>query len=257
MSMSELPFHVERTIVIGAPPEIVFRFFTDKVRFSAWWGAGSEIDCRPGGKVHVSHPGGVVATGKVLEVDPPRRLVFTYGYEGEGKMIAPGASVVTVLLSDDPKGTRLDLRHDIPNQAARDEHVQGWRFQLALFANLVSREVQAQATERVDRFFEAWNESDGEKRHRALESCASSDVAFGDAYSCTSGIDDLDAHLAAARIHMPGVTLSRDGEVQTCLDTAIVRWIARKEDGTTLGRGTNVVDLGPDGRIRRVVGFWG
>jgi len=254
--MSELPFSLERTVVIGAPPEIVFRFFTDPVRFAAWWGDGSDIDCRPGGRVHVQHPGGVVATGKVLEVDPPRRLVFTYGYEGEGKAIAPGASRVTVLLSEDPGGTKLHLRHDVPTAAARDEHVQGWRFQLALFSNLVSREVQANAAERIDSFFEAWSEADCAKRRQALDSCAEPSLAFGDAYSCTSGVDDLDAHLAAARVHMPGVSLSRDGEIRQCQGTAIARWIAKKADGSLLGRGTNVFDFAPNGKIRRVIGFW-
>ena len=255
--MSELPFHVERTIVIGAPPEVVFRFFTDRVRFSAWWGAGSEIDCRPGGRVHINQPGGVVSTGKVLEIDPPNRLAFTYGYEGEGRMIAPGASIVTVLLTEVPKGTRLHLRHDVPTAAARDEHVQGWRFQLSLFANLVAREIHAGAAERIDRFFEAWSEPDAGKRREALEICVVRDVTFGDAYSFTSGIDDLDAHLAAARVHMPGVSLSRDGDIQTCLATAIVRWVAKREDGSIVGKGTNVVDLAPDGKIERVIGFWG
>ncbi len=255
--MSELPFVVERSILIGAPPEIVFRFFTDPVRFAAWWGAGSDIQCRPGGRVHIVNPGGVVATGEVLEVDPPRRLVFNYGYEGEGRPIAPGASRVTIDLHEESAGTRLHLRHDVPTAAARDEHVQGWRFQLSLFANLVSREVQAHAAERIDDFFEAWSESDGAKRRRLLESCASPDVRFGDAYSCTSGLADLDEHLAAARVHMPGISLARDGEIQQCQETAIARWVAKKDDGTVLGRGVNVVDLGPDGMIRRVVGFWG
>jgi uncharacterized protein YndB with AHSA1/START domain len=255
--MSELPFSLERTVVIGAPPEIVFRFFTDPVRFAAWWGAGSDIDCRPGGRVHIVQPGGVVASGTVLEADPPRRLVFTYGYEAEGNLIAPGASRVTVSLSDAPEGTKLHLLHEVPTASARDHHVQGWRFQLALFSNLVSREVQAGASQRIDEFFAAWSEGDPAVRRTMLESCADADLSFGDAYSWTSGIADLDDHLAAARVHMPGVSLSRDGEVSQCQGTAIARWVAKKGDGSPLGKGTNVFDFGPDGRIRRVVGFWG
>jgi hypothetical protein len=38
--------------------------------------------------------------------------------------------------------------------------------------------------------------------------------------------------------------------------TAIVPWVAKKSNGDPAGRGTNVFDLAPDGRIARVVGFW-
>jgi len=83
------------------------------------------------------------------------------------------------------------------------------------------------------------------------------DVTFADAFSCTAGIDDLVAHLAAAQMHMPGIVLSRTGDVRQCQGTAVVDWEARGADGAARGKGTNVFDLAPDGRIGRVVGFWG
>lgn len=51
--MSELPFFVERDVLICARPATVFRFFTDTNRWAAWWGAGSEVEGRPGGKVRI------------------------------------------------------------------------------------------------------------------------------------------------------------------------------------------------------------
>jgi hypothetical protein len=56
---------------------------------------------------------------------------------------------------------------------------------------------------------------------------------------------------------MPGIVLVREGEVRQCQGTAIADWSANKPDGTVAARGTNVYDLAPDGRIARVVGFWG
>ena len=45
--MPELPYQLDRTVVIKARPETVFRFFTDSARWASWWGAGSTIDPKP------------------------------------------------------------------------------------------------------------------------------------------------------------------------------------------------------------------
>ena len=70
-------YSLDRTIVIQAAPDIVFGFFTDSARWARWWGAGSTIDPRPGGKVLIRHPNAVEVSGEVLELDAPRRIVFT------------------------------------------------------------------------------------------------------------------------------------------------------------------------------------
>jgi uncharacterized protein YndB with AHSA1/START domain len=252
-------FTIDRTIDIRAPREVVFRYFTDSGRFAAWWGEGSEIDPRPGGRVRIRYPGGAVASGEVVEIDPPERVVFTYGYEGDGKPIPPGGSRVTIRLEPGDDGTRVHLRHEATGVPADVgvEHVQGWRYQMALFANVVSREAQKGAAERIDAFLAAWNEPDEDARLRLLESAATEDVRFGDAFSCTSGREDLVAHLTAVQRFMPGMTLARDGEVKECQGVAIAPWVARAADGAERGKGTNVFGLAADGRIRLATGFWG
>jgi uncharacterized protein YndB with AHSA1/START domain len=257
--MKDRGFSIERVILIGAPRETVFRYFTDSKRFAAWWGAGSSIDPRPGGAVRIRYPNAVEASGSVVEISPPARIVFTYGYEGEGKPIPPGGSRVTVTLTSEPGGTQVALSHVCENvdPAVGAEHVQGWRYQMAVFANVVSRESQAGAAERIDTFFAAWNAADPGERVRLLGRCATDDVAFRDAYSCTSGTEDLAAHLGAFRTFMPGMTLARDGDIAQCQGTAIASWIARKADGSVAGRGRNVFELSPEGKIRCATGFWG
>jgi len=252
-------FTIDRTIDIRAPREVVFRYFTDSGRFAAWWGEGSEIDPRPGGRVRIRYPGGAVASGEVVEIDPPERVVFTYGYEGDGKPIPPGGSRVTIRLEPGDDGTRVHLRHEATGVPADVgvEHVQGWRYQMALFANVVSREAQKDAAERIDAFLAAWNEPDEDARLRLLESAATEDVRFGDAFGCTSGREDLVAHLTAVQRFMPGMTLARDGEVKECQGVAIAPWVARAADGAERGKGTNVFGLAADGRIRLATGFWG
>jgi uncharacterized protein YndB with AHSA1/START domain len=252
-------FTIDRTISIRAPRELVFRYFTDSARFAAWWGEGSEIEPRPGGRVRIRYPGGVVASGEVVEIDPPERVVFTYGYEGEGKPIPPGGSRVTIRLEDVEDGTAVHLRHEAKGVPAEVgvEHVQGWRYQMALFANVVSREAHLRAAERIDAFLAAWNEGDENTRRRLLEEATTADVRFGDAFSCTAGREDLVAHLTAVRRFMPGMTIARDGDVKECQGVAIAPWVARGADGVERGRGTNVFGLGPDGRIKLATGFRG
>jgi uncharacterized protein YndB with AHSA1/START domain len=247
---------LERSILISATRSTVFSYFTDSKRFADWWGEGSSVEGRAGGAMRIRYPNGATASGQVLELVPDERVVFTFGYDEPGKPIPPGGSRVTVTLEDRPRGTLLTLRHELADATVRDQHVQGWRYQLALFANVAARDQHAGVAGLVDRYFAAWSEEDEARRQGELRATATEDVVFKDAFSCTEGLLDLAAHLAAARTHMPGVRLQRDGEVRQCQGTAIVDWQARAADGQERGRGTNVFDLAPDGRIMRVVGLW-
>jgi uncharacterized protein YndB with AHSA1/START domain len=253
--MSLLEHALERSVLICATRRTVFNYFTDSKRFADWWGEGSSIEARPGGALRIRYPNGAQASGQVLEIVPDERVVFTFGYEGADKPILPGGSRVTVTLEDRPRGTLLTLRHELPEASVRDQHVQGWRYQLALFANVAAREQHAGVSGLVDRYLAAWSEEDGRRRQEELQATTTDDVSFKDAFSSTEGRGDLDAHLAAARIHMPGVRLERDGEVRQCQGTALVDWVARAADGQVRGRGTNVFELAPDGRIARAVGL--
>jgi uncharacterized protein YndB with AHSA1/START domain len=253
--MSELDEVVERTVRIAARRETVFRFFTDSERFAAWWGAGSTIEPRVGGAVRIRYPNGVAAGGEVLELAPVERIVFSFGYES-GQPLAIGSSRVTITLEPTRGGTLLRLRHELP-AAAREAHVQGWRYQLALFANAAASAEHAGFAERADRFFALWAATDAAARRAALAEIALDSLLFRDAHSCTDGLLDLDAQLAASQRFMPGVRLERSGPPRQCQGTAIVDWVARGSDGQPRARGTNVFELAEDGRIARVTGFWG
>jgi hypothetical protein len=113
--------------------------------------------------VYIRYPNGTEASGEVLDVRVPERIVFTFGY-ASGKPIAPGSSRITIALDEDAAGTRLRLLHEFAEAGPRDEHVQGWRFQLSLFGNLVANEVFGNAAVMVDAWFEAWAVADAKAR---------------------------------------------------------------------------------------------
>ena len=122
--MAELSEVLDREITICARRETVFRYFTDSERFAKWWGAGSHIDPRPGGAVLIRYPNAVQVTGEVVEIDPPRRIVFTYSYAGK---TPTDGTLVTITLDETGAGTVLKLRHAFSSAKIRDLHVQGWR----------------------------------------------------------------------------------------------------------------------------------
>jgi len=244
-----LPHKLDRSLTIQAAPATVFRFFQDSDRFARWWGPGSTIDPRPGGRIYIRHPTGVETVGEVVEIDPPGRIVFTYGFVS-GNPIPPGASLVTITLEPSPGGTHLQLRHDFAEANVRDEHVQGWRFQLSLFANVVAEETFADAAALVDRWFEAWADTDEAHREATFAELASPAVTYRDRYSMLEGFEDLLPHVAAAQRFMPGIRMTRAGEIRHCQGMVIADWSA----GTMSG--TNVFQLGPDRKIAAVTGFW-
>jgi uncharacterized protein YndB with AHSA1/START domain len=246
-----LAFSLNQTIEIRARRTTVFAYFTDSARFARWWGEGSSIEAVVGGAVRIRYPTGETASGVVRELDPERRIAFTYGYEDPNKPIAPGGSLVTITLDDVPAGTRLVLRHDVADAATRDEHVGGWRFQLALFAKLVADGAYSPAA--IDAWFAAWNNT---APRDLLAAAVAPEISFRDAFACVAGLDELVDHVERAHRFMPGVRLEPRGTPRHAHATVLVDWAMTRGE-QTLATGTNVFRLDADGKIYDCVGIAG
>lgn len=121
---------LEVTVLIAARPETVFPYFTDPARYAQWMGRAATLEPVPGGLYRVSMKDGVEAAGEFVEVDPPHRLVFTWGWTA-GHPVAPGSTRVVVTLEEEDGGTRVVLRHhDLPTEEQRDHHRGGWELYL-------------------------------------------------------------------------------------------------------------------------------
>lgn len=128
MTKAETGAAVDVEMSVAASPETVFDFFTDPDKMIQWMGRSAELDARPGGAFRCDINGRDVARGSYLEVERPRRIVFTWGWEGDGATVAPGGSTVEVLLAPDGDGTWLRLIHrDLPSPESVERHGHGWR----------------------------------------------------------------------------------------------------------------------------------
>jgi hypothetical protein len=89
---------------------------------------------------------------------------------------------------------------------------------------------------------------------QALPRLVAPGIVFRDRYSTLDGIDEVAAHIAAARRFMPGITLARTGAVRHCQGVVLADWSATKPDGAAVMSGTNVFVLGPDRKFTSVTG---
>lgn len=119
---------VELQMRLAAPPDEVFLFLTDAERYINWQGVKAELDPRPGGVFRVWMDANTVASGQFVEVEPSRRVVLTWGWEGNDA-VPPGSTTVEFTLEVDGDGTILSLRHSgLPDGEAAAMHEEGWRF---------------------------------------------------------------------------------------------------------------------------------
>lgn len=122
---------VEVEVRIAASPETVFDFFTDPALMIQWMGGSVDVEPRAGGRFHCDIREDAVISGEYVAVEPPSRVVFSWGWEGEDSVTPPGSSTVEVLLAAEGDGTHLRLIHsDLPSEESAAKHGHGWRHYL-------------------------------------------------------------------------------------------------------------------------------
>jgi uncharacterized protein YndB with AHSA1/START domain len=150
---------VEHEVRVAARPEIVFAYFTDPVKMIQWMGAQATLDPRPGGVCRIvfqpsqgridavraglgaeerpiagTAEGSGAMMGEFTEVDPPRHVGFTWGWEREFLEVPPQSTAVDVWLTRDGEETVVRLEHRRLPAGAVDFHRAGWEHYLARLA---------------------------------------------------------------------------------------------------------------------------
>ena len=120
---------VTATVHIDASPERVYEYFTQPEAVVRWMGEYALLEPEPGGRFTLDVKG-VPVRGQFLHLDPPHRLVISWGYAGSDRL-PPGASTVEVRITAEGTGTRVDLEHRGLQQAEQLGHTTGWTHYLA------------------------------------------------------------------------------------------------------------------------------
>jgi len=120
------------SIRIAATPEEVFPYFTDADLFVRWMGDWAKLEPAAGG-VFAADINGVPIRGEYVVVEPPHRLVFTWGAAGS-EVLPAGSTTVEVTLAAEGDETLLELFHrDLPADEV-PKHASGWAHYLARIA---------------------------------------------------------------------------------------------------------------------------
>jgi len=128
-------------ITLPVPVEQAFGMFTDPRQLIRWIGISADLEPRPGGRFRFEVVPGQFCEGQYVVVDPPGRLVFTWGWTDPGFGLPPGTSRVEVTLTrsgDDGRGTWLRLVHTGLAGDLGLLHEDGWSQFLARLAAVTS-----------------------------------------------------------------------------------------------------------------------
>jgi uncharacterized protein YndB with AHSA1/START domain len=121
------PLAIAGVRVLDAPRDLVWRVWTDPKHLAQWWGphgfttTTSAYQCKIGGvwRFIMHGPDGRDYENRIIfeVVDPPMKLVYRHGGEGD---VEPVQFRTTVTFEDLGNKTRLTMRGVFPSAAERD-----------------------------------------------------------------------------------------------------------------------------------------
>jgi len=118
-----MPF--EKSVLVPLGADETFALITQPDRLRRWKAITARVDLRAGGDYRWTIIPGHSACGTFTEVEPGRRVVFTWGWEGD-TALPPGASTVTITLEPAEGGTIVRLVHDGLTGEQAAMHGEGW-----------------------------------------------------------------------------------------------------------------------------------
>jgi uncharacterized protein YndB with AHSA1/START domain len=111
-------------IRIDATPDDVFPYLIDASLLVRWMGDWADFDPVNGGR-YIVDINGVPIRGHFLDIDPPHRVVFSWGAAGSDQL-PPDSTTVEITLQPDGDGTILQLIHSKLPDDQQAQHGIGW-----------------------------------------------------------------------------------------------------------------------------------
>ncbi|WP_285313924.1 TIGR03086 family metal-binding protein [Pseudarthrobacter sp. fls2-241-R2A-168] len=119
----------DKTIHLPVTADEAFALVTEPERLRRWQTVAARVDLRIAGDFRWTVTPGHNAAGTFKEIEPGKRVVFTWGWEGGGDL-PPGASTVTITLEPEANGTSLRLVHEGLTEEQAASHAMGWNHYL-------------------------------------------------------------------------------------------------------------------------------
>ncbi|MFJ6416290.1 TIGR03086 family metal-binding protein [Paeniglutamicibacter sp. NPDC091659] len=116
---------IDKTVFIPVDPDTAFALVTKPERLRRWQTVAARVDLRVGGEYRWTVTPGHSAAGTYTEIDPGKRVVFTWGWQGQD---APEANPSTVAITLEPVegGTNVRLVHEGLAGEQVAAHTEGW-----------------------------------------------------------------------------------------------------------------------------------
>jgi uncharacterized protein YndB with AHSA1/START domain len=134
--MPSSPDPITASIHVAAPPHRVYEHFTKAEAMVRWMGDYAVLDATPGGELTIDI-NGVPVRGRYLELDPPHRIVFSWGHAGSDRL-PPGASTVEVRLTPAAGGTTVEVIHRGLPDVETPGYAGGWPYFLGRLADCMN-----------------------------------------------------------------------------------------------------------------------
>jgi uncharacterized protein YndB with AHSA1/START domain len=142
---------LELQLVVDSPRERIFSALTESPELSTWWGPDGytmpeiDLDLRVGGvyRFTMQPPGGnrFHLAGEFLEIEPPRRLVYTFRYEEPDP--DDRQTVVALSLEEVGHATEVALwQGDFATEGRLELHRSGWTDSLEKLRELTESSAQ-------------------------------------------------------------------------------------------------------------------
>jgi hypothetical protein len=109
----------------------------------------------------------------------------------------------------------------------------------------------------IDACFAMWNEADPRKRAELIERAWNRDGRDVDPLNAVEGRAALGAMVAGVQTRFPGQVIRRTSAIDAHHDQFRFGWELAAPDGRVTVAGIDVGEVGPDGRLRRITGFFG
>jgi uncharacterized protein (TIGR03086 family) len=210
---------IEKSVLVPLDADETFALLTEPERLRRWQTVSARVDLRAGGEFRWTVVPGANAGGTFVEVEPGKRLVYTWGWEGDDTL-PPGASTITVILEPSEGGTTVRLVHEGLTSEQEEGHSSGWDHFMERLA-LAGREGDAALDPWMQRDEDAWDQLTAAEASLAICSYVLRRMGPGDGKAqtpCTKyDVDQLTAHLAGSLVSLGGaigvdVTPEEDAE---------------------------------------------